>query len=49
MRIASWLFLIILATSVTDYAQTVVKYQATINNVKYVYASVPPVARLKPG
>ena len=27
----------------------VVNYQATINNVKYVYASVPPVARLKPG
>jgi amidase len=27
----------------------VVKYQGTINNVKYVYASVPPVARLKPG
>jgi amidase len=26
-----------------------VKYQATIHNVKYVYASVPPVARLKPG
>ncbi len=26
-----------------------VKYQATINNVKYVYASLPPVARLKPG
>lgn len=30
-------------------AQSTVKYQATINNVKYVYASVPPVARLKPG
>ena len=27
----------------------VVKYHATINDVKYVYASVPPVARLKPG
>jgi len=26
-----------------------VKYQATINNVKYVYASVPPVAHVKPG
>ena len=26
-----------------------VKYQATIDNVKYVYASLPPVARLKPG
>jgi len=27
----------------------VVKYHATINDVKYVYASAPPVARLKPG
>ena len=27
----------------------VVKYHATINDVKYVYASVPPVARLKSG
>ena len=27
----------------------VVHYHATINDVKYVYASVPPVARLKPG
>jgi amidase len=27
----------------------VVKYQGTIHNVKYVYASVEPVARLKPG
>jgi hypothetical protein len=27
----------------------VVKYHATINDVKYVYASVAPVARLKPG
>jgi len=30
-------------------APAVVKYQADINNVKYVYASAPPVARLKPG
>jgi len=28
---------------------SVIKYQATINNVKYVFASVPPVAHLKPG
>src|SRR5579864_1924853 len=28
---------------------SVVKYHATINDVKYVYASVAPVARLKPG
>src|SRR5258708_6014285 len=27
----------------------VVKYHATINDVKYVYASAAPVARLKPG
>ena len=27
----------------------VVKYHATINEVKYVYASAEPVARLKPG
>jgi amidase len=27
----------------------VVKYQANIKNVKYVYASLPPVAHLKPG
>src|SRR5271165_1002591 len=26
-----------------------VKYQATIKNVKYVFASLPPVAHLKPG
>jgi amidase len=28
---------------------SVVKYHATINDVKYVYASAEPVARLKPG
>jgi len=27
----------------------VVRYRGTIDNVKYVYATVPPVARLKPG
>ena len=32
-----------------DAPGNVVKYHATINDVKYVYASVPPVARLKPG
>ena len=47
---ASLALVIPLLTSVTALAQqNVVKYQATINNVKYVYASVPPVARLKPG
>lgn len=30
-------------------AATVVKYHATINDVKYVYSSAEPVARLKPG
>ena len=30
-------------------AQNVVKYHATINDVKYVYAVAQPVARLKPG
>jgi len=30
-------------------ASNVVKYHATINDVKYVYAVVQPVARLKPG
>jgi len=40
----------ILSFSIGALAQgNVVKYQATINNVKYVYASVPPVAHLKPG
>lgn len=33
----------------TASAQNVVKYHATIDNVKYVYASVPPVAHLKRG
>jgi amidase len=30
-------------------AQKVVKYHATVNDVKYVYGVSPPVARLKPG
>jgi amidase len=30
-------------------AANVVKYQGTLNNVKYVYATVAPVAHLKPG
>ena len=40
---------LVMALSSSIFAQNVVKYQATINNVKYVYASVPPVAHLKPG
>jgi amidase len=30
-------------------SSNVVKYQGTLNNVKYVYATVAPVAHLKPG
>lgn len=30
-------------------AQNVVKYHATVNDVKYIYGVAPPVARLKPG
>ncbi len=30
-------------------AQTTVRYEANINNVKYVYATLAPVVRLKPG
>ena len=33
----------------TAVAQNVVKYHTTINDVKYVYAVAPPVARLKSG
>lgn len=33
----------------TAIAQNVVKYHASINDVKYVYGIAPPVARLKPG
>jgi acetamidase/formamidase len=33
----------------TAAAQNVVKYHATINDVKYVYGVAQPVARLKPG
>lgn len=33
----------------TAAAQTVVKYHATINDVKYAYGVSLPVARLKPG
>ena len=48
------LMVILLGCSTGVSAQTppagnVVKYQGTIHNVKYVYASAEPVARLKPG
>jgi amidase len=49
MRGSTWAVLILVAIGLTADAQNLVKYQAQINNVKYVYASVPPVARLKPG
>ena len=45
--------LVLISSAATALAQNtqsnVVKYHATINDVKYVYASVPPVARLKSG
>ena len=44
---------LLIFSAVNALAQTtpgnVVQYHATINDVKYVYASVAPVARLKPG
>jgi len=50
MKIRPIAYLVLFGGLVTcAAAQSTVKYQATINNVKYVYASVPPVARLKPG
>jgi len=36
-------------TAAGQTAANVVKYQGTLNNVKYVYATVAPVAHLKPG
>jgi acetamidase/formamidase len=39
----------LVALLTTSPAQNVVKYHATINDVKYVYGVSPPVARLKPG
>src|SRR5437660_12790919 len=40
----------VFAGSTPSVAQgNVVKYQGTIHNVKYVYATAEPVARLKPG
>ncbi len=41
-------YLLLLVVSTTA-AQTVVKYHATINNVKYVYGPASPVAHVKPG
>jgi acetamidase/formamidase len=45
-----FLFLaLISACSQTIAAQNVVKFQANLDNVKYLYATVAPVAHLKPG
>ncbi len=51
MKVKPWLVTaLFLSMSVAAHPQqNVVRYQATNNNVKYVYASVPPVAHLKPG
>ena len=38
-----------IADAQTTGSATVVKYTATLSNVKYVYASAQPVAHLKPG
>jgi amidase len=43
------LFPLIIACSIAAAAQNVVTYKADLNNVKYVYATVAPVAHLKPG
>jgi acetamidase/formamidase len=40
---------VLLTLAVPVLAQNTVKYHATINDVKYVYATVDPVGRLKPG
>src|SRR5580704_212771 len=51
VRVLMPLLLILSVANVLAQAApgNVMKYHATINDVKYVYASVAPVARLKPG
>jgi len=49
MRITLGFILAAILLSATAPAQNVVKYHATIGNVKYVYASAVPVAHLKAG
>lgn len=44
---AIWSLFVVLEAAAA--AQNVVKYHATINDVKYVYGVAQPVARLKPG
>src|SRR5579871_6671196 len=41
--------LLLLLTACLSSAQNVVRYHATINDVKYLYGSAAPVARVKPG
>jgi amidase len=40
---------VLVVLGATAAAQNVVKYHATMSDVKYVYGVAPPVARLKPG
>lgn len=51
MRAYLWLFAAAVASTSSSQAQqpATIHYTATIRNVKYVYASVPPVAHLRPG
>jgi acetamidase/formamidase len=50
MRLRTGLVLFLFAVlGAAAAAQNVVKYHATINDVKYVYGVAQPVARLKPG
>jgi len=46
---SSLLFIVSIATVVVAQSGNVVKYHAGINDVKYIYATAEPVARLKPG
>jgi amidase len=43
------LFIVLIAGAAVAQTGNVVKYHAGINDVKYVYATAEPVARLKPG
>ena len=43
------LLAVVLATAAHAQTNNVVKFQGALNNVKYVYATVEPVAHLKPG
>jgi len=46
---SSLLFIMSIAAAAVAQSGNVVKYHAGINDVKYVYATAEPVARLKPG